>query len=393
MSSADYACHLYDARMVLAVWVRVACVLCKISSFGRRGPSLDNMGKRGLWGESAGAEACPLISKIPKCAKTGDSIIDSEREVARTAFTEVLQLLWNDSSQVLPLQAYLRSRQSRGATTSDPDFFKDVSTLAKLDEAWLAAWVARVTSLNMAFLETAQAYDDDSALHMACYLLKANPSTKLPADMKSKRVAENVFEKRMKICTNRSKSLCDGTTGVKSNGEVNWLAAGVYGLEFAGDTVTTVMHRPSGCSVRLERHQVITTSFVLLHNWSDLAAEASCGTACKYMLHAFFAENEGPHATSDWYGSRNPGLAVAVKAAAAKVERAKEEIVANIDGDKNFMAKHNEEKHKAAAQRARAALSTKKREQHNKRQKSLTLPPAPPPLVDEPPTPSGAAAA
>lgn len=95
---------------------------------------------RGLWDDNARDETCPLLAKIPKCAKTGDAIVDSERDMSRAAFTEVLQLLWNDHSQVLPLQAYLRSRQNRGATASDPDFFKDVSTLAKLDKSCLAAW-------------------------------------------------------------------------------------------------------------------------------------------------------------------------------------------------------------------------------------------------------------
>lgn len=353
------------------------------------------MGKRCVWsadGEEKGDKpSCSLLARVPKVQRTGDLINDQTKTTRRNAYNYILQTLWESPQHTLSVQGHLQSLLAATGTGGDDEKFASISTLGKLEVAWLAGIAAELAGLSKSDLETALGYDEDALKQMVQFLLVAPMSLKLPPECLYRGVMRKIFMQRHAAAGERAAILKKHKTKLfMATGKMNWAVVGVYRLDFSGDRAHKITHQPSGLTVDIQSHCLINRDYIMTANWSDQAASCSLG-ASRFVLKDFFEKGVGPNATAAWNGNVKKLKIDAEKELRAHHERveALKGRTNNLEEDFSNFSAPSKRDGGAAAARARAALQKRKTELQHKRQDKIQDV-APPPLEDLGPPPIAA---
>lgn len=329
------------------------------------------MVKRCIWAVGDEAKpACTLAERVPKVHRSGDISEDQERDSRRNAFLWIVTNLWQHPEHCLSIQSQLQTRLSNETTTDDAKFVS-VSTIGRLEPAWLASVLADICGLDRKTLQAAVRFDEDTLKHILLFLGAAPLSTKLPPECIVKLVAKKILASRFESIGRRVDLIKGDAPFVFQSGKINWGEFGVYSLVWGDTQVKQVVHRPTKTTALVPRHCVITAEFVLEGNWSDASAMCSLG-ASKLMLKDFFDKKkaEGPWGVKAWAPKEMKDEALQFLAA---YEKNVEEMVGKsaLQDFKSIVTPVKVRSSEAAA-RAREALSKKKEKQTEKRVTKLS---------------------
>ena len=98
--------------------------------------------------EASPRSGCSVSQQVPKAKTTGSHIRDMQLEFERSSFIECIAILWDKPSARAECLAFLQvSKTQKEQDDMGPDYFKEVTTLAKLCEnkEWVVAYVCQKT--------------------------------------------------------------------------------------------------------------------------------------------------------------------------------------------------------------------------------------------------------
>lgn len=329
------------------------------------------MVKRCHWSFTEGptGTTCPIVGRIPKVHKTGDTEADNNAEMRRSAFIFVCETLWDKPELIIQAQSWLvQKSQNKGRLTA-PNEFTEISTLGKIDVAWLVGWLVKVLGWPKDILEKALDYDADAVRHILQFLLVACPTLKLPPAMINKAVAMRVLEERLKQCGDRQKMIKKYDNFVESCGRLKW-EVGAYQFRWGeANKAIAVKHLPTKVEIPLPEEVVVTQAFEMRANFSDFSATAFKG-ASRFVLAELFPDGSGPKALQFWSGRKCRHIEDLADTIAAEVADAARRSNNQISEEavKSTAAVERQAK---AATRAREALERRKAEVDTKRRISL----------------------
>jgi hypothetical protein len=221
-------------------------------------------------------KTCPVNIRAPKVRRIGDLKLDNDAEMRRTAFIYCLSQLWTRPQSVLVAQSFFMQKAEATDTDESPDFFKNSSTLAKIESPWLASWIGGFLGYQMEIMQRMVAYDADSLLQLVEFMAKVGRSFRLPKACIGKEVLRLFLEERIKEVGARPNVFKPGSTSIDDKGRVSW-DKGCYKFVWEEGLATHVVHVPSNTKVPLEDHTRIKKAFVLLQNHSDCSVVVSKG--------------------------------------------------------------------------------------------------------------------
>lgn len=326
----------------------------------------------GASGDMSGS-VCPLVARVPKAGRTGDMIRDQEKNTMRSAYVNVLELLWQHPKLILQTQGFVQEtlRKTADAPKSADEFdeLTSIAALAKSDAAWLAHWVSKQTKISCEVLQKCVSYDDCSLLHIFLLLTNMSTSMKLPAECKNKRVLTCVLDKRVEELQSRGKYFDnEGDFFVNRDGSIRWPQVGCYRIKWSDKGVATEMtYWPTQETVAIPETITITPAYMMTANWCPASAMVALGPG-KYKCADFFKKKTGPWKESLWTG-RSEGFKATVVAAVMVTEarRAEEGV-----GDSQFVTLVKQ-RDQEAVKRARTALEQRRQDVQNKRKVALNI--------------------
>ena len=206
---------------------------------------------------------------------------------------QCIDILWEKPKVRAECLAFLQmSSFQQQQDDLGPDYFKEVSTLAKLceEKEWIVAYVcgktgARANELGQAFVENPQCL-----VHIMEFLLAALRTLKVPHECAKKAVCAKTLDKRIGEAGDRHLLLANGMV---KGGKLN-LGIFVYEFDWVEEKASHVIHRPTTCKVPVPPEYTITKQFELIDNFSDMKAYVQQGLN-KYYLKDFFLKAQGPH--------------------------------------------------------------------------------------------------
>ena len=236
----------------------------------------------------------PLAQKIPKPKMTGNTVKDMAAKHDHGLMVECVNILqahpWIRSDCRGFLCEALREKK-RDAEDSDA-FFKELSSLGKVDEGWMVSWVCNKTGFLPAELGKARLQDKDCLQNIVDFLLAATKTLKLPQSCRRKVILCVVLDKRVEVAGNRHTLVQDHS--ILKNDKINLLIF-VYKINFVEGKGKTVCHRPTMDVAQIPEGVAITRDFELVSAHSDFNAHVSNGPHHIYHLFKFFNDKEGPH--------------------------------------------------------------------------------------------------
>lgn len=241
---------------------------------------------------------CTLVDRVPKIVRTGDFTEDEARDKRRKAFIYMVKTLWEHPEECENAQTTLLNRLVASQKNTDPLKFDSVSTLGKVDTAWLAAFIADLMHISRAQIELAIDYDEDALKQLLQYLVGLPLCTRLPEACVWKPVLKQFFQDRIALLGKRHTKLnTDGVNFIHSGtGKMSWGSKGVFAFQWDDEAgkATQIIHQPTGCTATPPAHVNITKLFQIQSNWNDHTAVCFLGPA-KMVMKDFFAKNQGPH--------------------------------------------------------------------------------------------------
>ena len=256
-------------------------------------------------GQNASSVAVPmsaLAKKLPKPRPTGNSFKDLQAQREHRLFVDCINILSMRPDVRGDCKGFLDqaiAEKEKDELVSE-DYFAEISTLGKLEEAWVLSWIVKTTGFSATDLGKAKLDDKDILVHLLEFLLNATRTLKLSEALQRKAIAARAFELRMVQAGNRKALLCGRT--LMKNGQVNHFIF-VYKLTFENEKASECTHRPTGDKTRIPQDVAITKEFDLMHNCSDMQAVVVLGSHHKYFLHKFFDKNCGPHKVKTSFGT------------------------------------------------------------------------------------------
>lgn len=308
----------------------------------------------------------------PKAKKTGNMSADLRAETNRQHLIDAINLLVlheNLRGDMVAQMRRLVEDASKSVTVGDHEW-AEVTTLARMDEVWMASVISDWTGMKAEALAKTKAFDIDAVKQIWCFLLNASMLTTLPPEFKDKRVALQTLKQRMVACGQRADLVKSGF--IKANGEVNRLL-GAYALQFEAGKPKTITHRPTKALVSVDSDIGIDSSFVLVHNWNDCQAELQKGKARRFKLRAFFGKHEGPNSVEPWSGKSKELVAMAA-ANLREILDAEAPTGNTNEAAARTFAEQKELKRKSATETARLALQARNEEATKWRRISLAPP-------------------
>lgn len=101
------------------------------------------------------------MQKVPPARKSGNASMDLEIEMQRSALCDLLTLAHNYPDHLENVVRFYQARIDKGDVGND-DYFDEVSTIAKLDDNFIAAWIAGRSRLSAKGVAQCKAYDPES---------------------------------------------------------------------------------------------------------------------------------------------------------------------------------------------------------------------------------------
>ena len=245
---------------------------------------------------------CALAKKIPKPRSSGNTYKDMQAQMEHHHFVQCINVLDARPDVRAECKSFLDQildNKSRGELGT-VDYFSEVTSLGKLEEAWTLAWVCKVTGFMPNDMGRGKVMNKDILTNVLEFLLNASKTLKLSQSMLRKVIAARAFDSRLELAGNRH-LLVRGHQLLK-DGQVNYLIF-VYKLTFTRDKATSVTHRPSKDVALIPDSVSITKQYDITCNWSDMSAAVVLGTHHNYPLHNFFQKGEGPYKVKCAHGN------------------------------------------------------------------------------------------
>ena len=236
---------------------------------------------------------CTLSQKVPKAKTTGNHIRDMQLEFERNQLVQCIDILWEKPKVRAECLAFLQMSHSQQQQDDlGPDYFREVSTLAKLceDKEWIVAYVCSKTKTSANDLGLAYVENPQCLLHIMEFLLGALRTLKIPHECSKKAVCAKTLDKRIVDAGDRHLLLVNDLV---KGGKLN-LAIFVYEFVWVEEKASHVTHRPTRCTVLVPAEYTITKQFELIDNFSDMKAYVQQGLN-KYCLKDLFLKAQGPH--------------------------------------------------------------------------------------------------
>lgn len=307
---------------------------------------------------------CPLAKRIAQPKRTGTLREQTEQSLSYQAFVYIVHLLHNFPEERMSAEKFIISsllEKERAKKVAEGEF-QNLSTVAALDDTWVAFWVAPKTLLRNEVLQRALMYDKKALNHFFSYMIGVHPSAKLPASCARKQYM-SIWRDFLWEAKGKPLAPSDKKQPVSLISEVNWgLLA--YSLVFDAEKgcVTKIVHRRTKVEVELDEVCRITDKFVLKDGWSDSGALATNGKASHYILKELFPAGVGPHASGELRG-KGRDFDPPCRHADAKLAEIEESLaVVRADEGKAIVEKTMEEAKKARTDAARIALTARRQE-------------------------------
>lgn len=252
---------------------------------------------------AAGSEKCPANSKLPNIKATGNIANNSQANMDQQNLTDCFDILWSFPDIRGECLAYLRQSVERRASTTanGGDGFQTVSVFSRIDETFMAQWVANQLGVAVAATGKSKVHEPQFVRHAAQALLNIGGAAQEPESCKSRAVLTAVLNERSKGVDNRRDVFTGATTLLTARGAVAWIN-GVYKLDLDKDGhAATCTHRPSRTTVDVPDDVPLDNTVSLVNNHCDMTASVEKGHQ-KYFLKVIFGKGTGPHKTPQWSG-------------------------------------------------------------------------------------------
>ena len=151
-------------------------------------------------------EVSPLVTKLPKLIKTGNSELDLENAMERDGVIEVLNLMHTHPKQIDKVVRYYKSAVRNADTSDADDYFPAVTTLGKLPDDWLAGWLANRSNIPVATLGKCKAFDGEAIKKMVTFELGASWQLQLPQQCIKKDITARALDMRSSELERRLKT-------------------------------------------------------------------------------------------------------------------------------------------------------------------------------------------
>lgn len=249
-------------------------------------------------GSLSSAGFTSYADRLPKAKATGNFLEDSQNEANHVYLKEIISRCQRDGSHICALHSTLMKRvRALKEQNSDPNecFDPAPNFLIKVDDAWVVNWVVEHSDLNLHEVVAIKKFDSEAPLHLFSYATQLLPTTRLAATCRMKAVLGRVAVSRHDVCGQRLFKF-KGRGGLGADGRLNWHKVGSYGLVFAGERCTHVVHNATNDRVLVPSHVLIHKDFALLSNWSDQLAEVQKPPLPPFRLSSLWAvqERKGP---------------------------------------------------------------------------------------------------
>lgn len=133
--------------------------------------------------------------------------------------------------------------------------FSSLSTLVKLDEGWVTAFVLERTRLTAMDLATMRVHENDIVKQLFAYMMNATMTAQVPAVCENNIICCNTCAARCAAAGERLKTLAKDGTMINDEGKVNWKVVGPYELKWSGEPkmVHQILHQPTGDIATIDR--------------------------------------------------------------------------------------------------------------------------------------------
>ena len=317
----------------------------------------------------------PMVAKLPKLIKTGNSELDLENAMERDGVIEVLNLMHTHPKQIDKVVRYYKSAVRNADTSDADDYFPAVTTLGKLPDDWLAGWLANRSNIPVATLGKCKAFDGEALKKMVTFELGSSWQLQLPQHCIKKDITARALDMRSAELEHRLKS-ADAVSHISGNGKINWGAVGAFIPEVKDEKVESVLHRFSGQRALVDASQGFTVGadWELKANWSETQAMFAKGGG-KLKLADLFAKRAGPNAATIISGNSSVFNSIVERAVQCcrtmEDEHSKSVLRHKVVVDEEGFNEAVKDKLKDNFKKAREALETRKAENKNKRKTTV----------------------
>lgn len=229
----------------------------------------------------------PLAMKVPQPPRTGNPILDGDADARRECFMTIIDVLQEDSSEVLPTFNELakRLRMKAKQLQCDGDKFSAVTVFGKTDEDFATSFILSKSDMTLNDLVKAKQHDDAAVMQLLQYMLQYAPNLRYPEEAVVKEVTSRVFCSREALMGQRLRKF-KASGGFVASGTINW-KKGAYELVFTAEVLTEIRHR-SGDVVTADNTIRIDKAYTLHMNWDDFGAHLAKPATPNVNLAAFF---------------------------------------------------------------------------------------------------------
>ena len=187
-------------------------------------------------------EVSPMVVKLPKLIKTGNSEVDLENAMERDGVIEVLNFMHTNPKQIDKVVRYYKSAVRSADSSDADDYFPAVITLGKLLDDLLAGWLANRFHILVAILGRCKAFDGEAIKKMVTFELGASWQLQLPQHCIKTDIIARALDMRSAELEHRLKS-ADAVSHISSDGKTNWGVVGAFIPEVKDEKVESVLHR------------------------------------------------------------------------------------------------------------------------------------------------------
>ena len=273
---------------------------------------------------------CALAKRICKPRATGNSVKDNAQNTEYGLYVQCVNLLDAHPKVRQECAGFLVQalNEKRKDDETKNGFFEEVSSLGKLPECFVVAWVCKHTGFTASDLGRAKVQNKEILGHIMEFLLCATKTLKVPEAMRSKLVAYKTLDMRLEEAGNRHLLVLNHA--LIKNGKVNYLMF-AYKLVLEGDLVKKVVHRPTKAEAIVPADVRIDKEFELCANHSDMGAYVCKGVHHCIYLYKFFDKDQGPNSVKVIHGL-NKNFNGLAKTASQTSEAALKEAVGHAAG-------------------------------------------------------------
>lgn len=237
---------------------------------------------------------CPLVQRVPKAARGGDSVEQVRRDAERRNFCEILNVLWNQPDIIPDCLGFVRKAMDKAAATPPKGAgpWTPPTVVGKVNKDWLVNWLVKVSrgSLTAEWCDHMDCTDSRFLHELASLLMQMPLQLPIPQHAREDQEAlTQLFNSRVRELGRIDHIVLHANIVAKTYKK---LVGGAYSLTFAEGRATHVKHI-SGLSSEIPAHISITRDFEMVSWFSDMNCLLKKGQA-EHHMHKFFEPKTGP---------------------------------------------------------------------------------------------------